>query len=276
MLNINSIMNTSDQTENDISPLSMITPISDTLDVQVRLPSISSLMPTRPPPIPHQQFPTQHHAAQPQMISTQPQMTLLQQQQAQWRALHGANDSTNIQNRGRPPSTNMCAVRSNQSSRTSPYSVSLRYPTMPSLSSSSSLTPPITPLPGQNPNSVSAAQQPPLKPIVVAGVDLRQVRNIPIPKIRENLPKSTTSAMMTWLLENADNPYPSEPQKLELAEKYRLTLTQVNNWFINARRRVLRRMINNNLGGADAPVQPSVTTDEEMAAEQLASLQPRE
>ena len=39
------------------------------------------------------------------------------------------------------------------------------------------------------------------------------------------------------------HPYPSEEQKKELAEQTGLTLSQVNNWFINARRRIVQPMI---------------------------------
>lgn len=39
------------------------------------------------------------------------------------------------------------------------------------------------------------------------------------------------------------NPYPTDIEKLQLIKLTNLTLVQVENWFINARRRVLQRML---------------------------------
>ncbi len=41
-----------------------------------------------------------------------------------------------------------------------------------------------------------------------------------------------------WLYRNRDNPYPSKPDKIQLAVHSEMTLTQVSNWFANARRRL--------------------------------------
>ncbi|XP_076686542.1 homeobox protein PKNOX2 isoform X2 [Andrena cerasifolii] len=66
------------------------------------------------------------------------------------------------------------------------------------------------------------------------------------------LPKQATSIMRTWLFEHLVHPYPTEDEKRQIAGQTNLTLLQVNNWFINARRRILQPMLDG--AGAD-PVQ---------------------
>ena len=39
------------------------------------------------------------------------------------------------------------------------------------------------------------------------------------------------------------HPYPTEDEKRQIAGQTNLTLLQVNNWFINARRRILQPML---------------------------------
>ncbi|ORX52471.1 hypothetical protein DM01DRAFT_1408336 [Hesseltinella vesiculosa] len=56
---------------------------------------------------------------------------------------------------------------------------------------------------------------------------------------RGNLPKPVTSILKKWLLEHCRNPYPTEDEKLLLKDQTQLTLNQISNWFINARRRTL-------------------------------------
>lgn len=62
-------------------------------------------------------------------------------------------------------------------------------------------------------------------------------------KKRGIFPKVATNIMRAWLFQHLTHPYPSEEQKKELAEQTGLTLSQVNNWFINARRRIVQPMI---------------------------------
>merc|ERR1712080_77004 len=62
---------------------------------------------------------------------------------------------------------------------------------------------------------------------------------------RANYPKQVSLILKTWLRRNIENPYPYEKEKAMLASQTGLDHTQINNWFINARRRVLpnlRRM----------------------------------
>ena len=46
-----------------------------------------------------------------------------------------------------------------------------------------------------------------------------------------------TRALRNWMNCHLEEPYPSEVEKADLAEESGLTMTQVNNWFANARRR---------------------------------------
>lgn len=55
------------------------------------------------------------------------------------------------------------------------------------------------------------------------------------------MPVTSTCVLQKWLLENFNDPYPSHSKKLELAKQSRLTIYQVNNWFINARERIVKR-----------------------------------
>lgn len=56
-------------------------------------------------------------------------------------------------------------------------------------------------------------------------------------KKRQNLPRQTTLVLLSWLSEHLDRPYPNSREKYDLLLKTRLTIQQLDNWFINARRR---------------------------------------
>ncbi|KAL7753015.1 Homeobox protein tgif1 [Sorochytrium milnesiophthora] len=49
-------------------------------------------------------------------------------------------------------------------------------------------------------------------------------------KKRANLPKAAIAVMKEWLLENRQNPYPSDSQKAAMALRTNLTVNQINNW----------------------------------------------
>ncbi|KAF9572319.1 hypothetical protein EC968_010043 [Mortierella alpina] len=78
-------------------------------------------------------------------------------------------------------------------------------------------------------------------------------------KRRGNLPKSVTSVLKSWLVQNAIHPYPTEEEKMRLSEETHLSMNQISNWFINARRRILQPILVEAaaaaVAGTDAPVE---------------------
>jgi len=56
---------------------------------------------------------------------------------------------------------------------------------------------------------------------------------------RGNLPKPVTDILRRWLQEHLDHPYPSDEQKQVFIQRTGLSISQISNWFINARRRQL-------------------------------------
>ncbi|XP_055338168.1 homeobox protein Meis1-like [Paramacrobiotus metropolitanus] len=73
-------------------------------------------------------------------------------------------------------------------------------------------------------------------------------------KKRGIFPKMATNCMRAWLFQHLQHPYPSEEQKKSLAQDTGLTILQVNNWFINARRRIVQPMIDQSNRAGKSPV----------------------
>ena len=64
------------------------------------------------------------------------------------------------------------------------------------------------------------------------------------PQLRKRFPPDSIKTLRDWILKNALNPFPSQEEKMELSEKTGLTIQQVNQWLTNARRRIIKPMIN--------------------------------
>ncbi|XP_076947643.1 BEL1-like homeodomain protein 3 [Bidens hawaiensis] len=60
---------------------------------------------------------------------------------------------------------------------------------------------------------------------------------------QRGLPEGSVSVLCAWLFEHFLNPYPKDSEKLMLAKKTGLTWSQIANWFINARVRLWKPMI---------------------------------
>ncbi|EGV64068.1 hypothetical protein CANTEDRAFT_114099 [Yamadazyma tenuis ATCC 10573] len=59
-------------------------------------------------------------------------------------------------------------------------------------------------------------------------------------KTRNNLPKETTYVLLKWLNEHLNHPYPNSFEKNHLMMTTGLNQQQLSNWFINARRRKIK------------------------------------
>ena len=77
---------------------------------------------------------------------------------------------------------------------------------------------------------------------------------------KREIPKAATNCLRGWLFQHITHPYPSEDQKKQLAQNTGLTVLQVKNWFINARRRIVQPLIDQakKLGAPDPSGYPVI------------------
>ncbi|KAF7279071.1 hypothetical protein GWI33_007704 [Rhynchophorus ferrugineus] len=96
-------------------------------------------------------------------------------------------------------------------------------------------------------------------------------------KKRGIFPKVATNILRAWLFQHLTHPYPSEDQKKQLAQDTGLTILQVNNWFINARRRIVQPMIDqSNRAGPSGAYSPDGTMGYMMGEQQMIHRPPGE
>ncbi|XP_039282629.1 homeobox protein homothorax isoform X4 [Nilaparvata lugens] len=89
-------------------------------------------------------------------------------------------------------------------------------------------------------------------------------------KKRGIFPKVATNILRAWLFQHLTHPYPSEDQKKQLAQDTGLTILQVNNWFINARRRIVQPMIDqSNRAGPSGAYSPDGAMGYMMDSQQM-------
>jgi hypothetical protein len=60
---------------------------------------------------------------------------------------------------------------------------------------------------------------------------------------QRGLPENSVSILRAWLFEHFLNPYPKDSEKLTLARQTGLSRSQIANWFINARVRLWKPMV---------------------------------
>ncbi|KAJ5067308.1 hypothetical protein M0811_13086 [Anaeramoeba ignava] len=62
-------------------------------------------------------------------------------------------------------------------------------------------------------------------------------------RVKTGLPPTSKRILLIWLFYNVENPYPTKEEKEELCQRANITMAQINNFFINSRRRILKPLL---------------------------------
>ncbi|XP_012320174.2 homeobox protein TGIF2LX [Aotus nancymaae] len=92
-------------------------------------------------------------------------------------------------------------------------------------------------------DNVRPAQDTSMKSRNNAGIDKPLALPQRLKKPRVNLPIESVKILRRWIYKHRFRAYPSEAEKQMLSEKTNLSFSQVSTWFINARRRILPKML---------------------------------
>ncbi|CAI4223576.1 unnamed protein product [Auanema sp. JU1783] len=178
------------------------------------------------------------------------------QQQSQQQANQGQNQQQHQQD-------HPLAMGGHPTTAGAPHSLPLAAVSSPSASSSAGgIRHDSTPLSGDTPCPQGNGNPPSMDSVSEAGDELLSLcgsnedgresvlsdgQNGSVNGQKRKVPKVFSKEAITkfraWLFQNLTHPYPSEEQKKQLASETGLTILQVNNWFINARRRIVQPMI---------------------------------
>ncbi|KAL2504052.1 BEL1-like homeodomain protein 7 [Abeliophyllum distichum] len=95
---------------------------------------------------------------------------------------------------------------------------------------------------------------------------------------QRGLPENAVSVLRSWLFEHFLHPYPKDSEKIILAKQTGLSRSQVANWFINARVRLWKPMIEEMYKEefGDAEAEPKTSPEHAAAAQEKFSFDDRE
>ncbi|KAL0360636.1 UNVERIFIED_CONTAM: BEL1-like homeodomain protein 7 [Sesamum radiatum] len=95
---------------------------------------------------------------------------------------------------------------------------------------------------------------------------------------QRGLPETAVSILRAWLFEHFLHPYPKDSEKIVLARQTGLTRSQVANWFINARVRLWKPMIEEMYKEefGDAETEPRSSPEHAMTAQETSAFDDRE
>ena len=88
--------------------------------------------------------------------------------------------------------------------------------------------------------SPMANHNPPIAKDKVAKENKSKIKSVhKVGKKHARLSQRSTQILREWLLEHADNPFPNDNEKDVLCLRTGLSLSKLNTWFVNSRRRIL-------------------------------------